>query len=255
MALPDSWSIRSRARKCAATEEAFTEGETIITALFPDPESSGYLRKDYKVDAWETRSPEEDPAFSFWRSTYEAPVVEDEPNPMEKEDPETLLRRLVDEDEEHTENVRYILAVMLERKKLLRETDSQEVPGGILRVYEHRKTGDAYLVRDPNIPLDEVEKVQEEVILLLEHGGRLPTEESDPSPTDTENNHEEQTTTPSSSESESEAPSNSEDRKHEPNSSDDITPEENQSTTSPKTTDVEGNEAIEDPTSEASSPL
>ena len=174
MALKESWSIRSRSRKCAVSEEVFEEGETIITALFPDPESSGYVRKDFKEGAWKDRDPEEAAPFSVWRSVYEAPVVEEEEDPMRKEDPEALLRRLVDEDEEHTENVRYILAVMLERKKLLRETDSQEVPGGILRVYEHRKTGDAYLIRDPNIPLAEVERVQEEVILLLEHGGRLP---------------------------------------------------------------------------------
>lgn len=177
MALQESWSIRSRARQCAATEEPFVEDEVIVTALFPDPESSGYLRKDFKLDAWEARDSDEETAFSFWRSRYQPPVTDATPDPMEKEDPETLLRRLVDEDEEHTENVRYILAVMLERKKLLRETDCQQVPGGILRVYEHRKTGDAYLVRDPNIPLDQVEKVQEEVIILLEHGGRLPEPE------------------------------------------------------------------------------
>jgi len=64
--------------------------------------------------------------------------------------------------------------VMLERRKLLRETDSQRTPNGILRVYEHRKTGEVYLIRDPDIPLSEVESVQNEVIVLLENNGRLP---------------------------------------------------------------------------------
>lgn len=179
MALQESWHIRSRARQCAITEKPFEEGQQIVTALFPDPESSGYLRKDFSIEAWEARGEEEETAFSFWRSTYEPPAQEQTVDPMEKEDPETLLRRLVDEDEEHTENVRYILAVMLERKKLLRETDAQTIPTGTLRVYEHRKTGDAFLIRDPNIPLDEVERVQEEVILLLEHGGRIPEPETE----------------------------------------------------------------------------
>ena len=177
MALQESWHIRSRARQCALTEKPFEEGQTIVTALFPDPESSGYLRNDFSVEAWEGLGPEAEPAFSFWRSTYEPPETTDKVDPMEKEDPEALLRRLVDEDEEHTENVRYILAVMLERKKLLRETDAQTIPTGVLRVYEHRKTGEAFIVRDPNIPLDEVETVQEEVIMLLEHGGRIPEPE------------------------------------------------------------------------------
>jgi hypothetical protein len=58
--------------------------------------------------------------------------------------------------------------VMLERKKLLRETDTQEVPSGILRVYEHRKTGDVFLIKDPQIPLSDVDRVQEEVRALLD---------------------------------------------------------------------------------------
>jgi hypothetical protein len=77
-------------------------------------------------------------------------------------------------DEDHTENTRYILAVMLERRKLLRETDHQRTPNGILRVYEHRKTGEVYLIRDPDIPLSEVEAIQNEVMVLLENNGRLP---------------------------------------------------------------------------------
>jgi hypothetical protein len=180
--MAENWHIRSRARACAASERPFTEGETLVTALFPDPESSGYLRKDFCVEAWEARGDDEEQPFSTWRTVYVPPVHEEKVDPMKKEDPEELLRRLVEEDEEHTENVRYILAVMLERKKLLRETDAQRTPGGILRVYEHRKTGDVFLVRDPDIPLDEVEKVQEEVILLLEHGGRRPTPDEQPIP-------------------------------------------------------------------------
>ncbi|MGB6222327.1 hypothetical protein [Haloferula sp.] len=177
MAFADTWHIRSRARQCALTEQAFSEGEKIITALFPDPESSGYLRKDFKTDAWNARSEAEETPFSFWRSTYVPTETHEKVDPMAKEDPETLLRRLIEEDEEHTENVRYILAVMLERKKLLRETDSQRTPSGILRIYEHRKEGDVFIVRDPDIPLAEVETVQEEVFALLESGGRLPEAE------------------------------------------------------------------------------
>jgi hypothetical protein len=176
MALHDSWHIRSRARQCAATDRPFEEGETIVTALFPDPETGGYLRRDFSVEAWQTRDDPAEPPFSCWRTTYTPPVAEPTPRPLEKEDPESLLRRRVDEDEETTENVRYILAVMLERKKILRETDTQTLPSGILRIYEHRKSGDAFLVRDPNIPLEEVERVQQEVILLLENHGKLPPE-------------------------------------------------------------------------------
>ena len=178
MALQESWHIRSRARACAATERPFEDGEKIMTALFPDPESSGYLRKDFSMEAWKAHTAEDEKAFCFWKTVYHAPVAgAEKQDAFKKESPEELLRRLVEEEEEHTENVRYILAVMLERKKVLRETDTQRTPSGILRVYEHRKLGDVFIVRDPDIPLDQVEKVQEEVIVLLESGGRIVEEE------------------------------------------------------------------------------
>lgn len=174
MALTESWHVRSRSRECATTGTPFTDGEEIITALYPDPESSGYLRRDFTIKAWEDDQAQQEKPFSFWKTKYTAPVDKNAEKPEAQLSAEEILRRLVDEDEEHTENTRYILAVMLERQKLLRETDSQRTSGGIIRVYEHRKSGEVFLVRDPDIPLDRIESVQEEVSLMLEHNGRLP---------------------------------------------------------------------------------
>ena len=174
MALPESWHIRSRARACAATERPFEGGEAIVTALFPDSESSGYVRKDFALEAWQSRGAEDEKPFSFWKAVFHVAAVDEKPDAFKKESPEDLLRRLVEEEEDHTENVRYILAVMLERKKVLRETDTQRTPSGIIRVYEHRKLGDVFIVRDPNLPLDQIDQVQDEIFSLLESGGRQP---------------------------------------------------------------------------------
>lgn len=174
MAYAESWHVRSRARECAATQRVFTDGETIVTALFPDPESSGYIRRDYGLEAWNERSADAEKPFSFWKTTFSGPTGTTIEDTAEKLSPEELLVRLIEEDQDHTENTRYILAVMLERRKLLRETDHQRTPNGILRVYEHRKTGEIFLIRDPDIPLSEVESVQNEVFILLENNGRSP---------------------------------------------------------------------------------
>lgn len=178
MALNEAWSIKARAHACSITEKKFEEGDEFYTAIYPDPESSGYLRKDFSLDAWENREEEHQNPFSFWRSTYEAPVTEEKEEVVTKESAEELLSRLIEEDQEHTENARYILAVMLERQKLLKETDNQETPNGILRIYEHRKNGDVYIVLDPNIPLDQVEAVQIEVSQLLDGDKEDPEEEN-----------------------------------------------------------------------------
>jgi hypothetical protein len=166
MALHEPWSIKSRSHTCSVTEKPFTDGEMFYTAIFPDPETSGYLRKDFSAGAWNDRDLEANTPFSFWTSTYHAPVKEEEVKVTE-ESPESLLRKLIEEDEPHTENARYILAIMLERKKQLVEADSQPTPSGIIRIYEHRKSGDVFIVKDPNIPLSEVENIQNEVSELL----------------------------------------------------------------------------------------
>jgi len=176
MALHEPWSIKSRAHACSVTERKFTDGESFYTAIFPDPESSGYLRKDFGKEAWENRDTDENPPFSFWTSVYHVPVKEEEVQ-VTDESPEDLLRRLIEEDLEHTENARYILAIMLERKKQLVEADSQPTASGIIRIYEHRKSGDVFIVKDPNIPLSEIENIQNEVSELLEHGGKKPEPE------------------------------------------------------------------------------
>ena len=180
MALNEAWHIRSRARTCAVTERPFNDGETIITALFPDPESSGYVRRDFSVEAWENRDEDSEKPFSQWRGKYVPPVDHSEEDPMKKLSADELLARLVEEDEDHTENTRYILAVMLERQRILRETDNQRTADGIIRVYENRKNGDVFIVRDPNLPLDQIEAVQNEVMTLLENNGKIPQTEETP---------------------------------------------------------------------------
>jgi hypothetical protein len=174
MALTESWHVRSRSHECAATHHPFTEGETIVTALYPDPQSSGYLRRDICLEAWNQVPEDAEKPFSFWKTTFTTPAGDDHPHAATKLSAEEILHRLISEDDAHTENTRYILAVMLERRKLLRETDHQRTPNGILRVYEHRKTGEIYLIRDPDIPLAQVEAFQNEVIVLLENNGRMP---------------------------------------------------------------------------------
>lgn len=173
MALPESWHIRSRARECAATGRSFAAGEIIVTALYPDPELGGYVRRDLCLDAWRERGPDDAAPFSCWRSSY-VPAGGDKPAKLEKENPEDILRRMVEEDADHTENTRYILAVMLERRKILVETDTQRTPSGILRIYENRRSGEVYIVKDPNVPLSQVDALQQEVVELLEARERQP---------------------------------------------------------------------------------
>jgi hypothetical protein len=181
MPINENWNIRSRSHTCLQTGEAFADGETFYTALFEDPKTDELVRRDYSVTAWEAVRRELHP-FSFWKSVYEAPRTEAKPEVVEKESAEGLLRRLIEEDTAGTENTRYILAVMLERKKILKHTATRETEDANFLIYEHPKSGEVYIIRDPELRLDQVEAVQREVTLLLSHGSAPPVEEAAPAP-------------------------------------------------------------------------
>ena len=63
--------------------------------------------------------------FSFWKSKFQVappPAAE----AMPKESVEELLRRLVTEDLPEHLNARYVLAILLERKRTLKQVDIRE---------------------------------------------------------------------------------------------------------------------------------
>ena len=71
-------------------------------------------------------------------------------------------------DDPAMKNVVYVLAVMLERSKILVERDRKEQEDGtIRRVYEDRKNGDTFVILDPRLRLENLAEVQQQVVALL----------------------------------------------------------------------------------------
>lgn len=164
------WNIRSRAHECALTHRPFEDGERHYTAIYFDNKTGEYTRRDVAADAWAEETRERKP-FSFWKTLYEKHAPDEKAEITPKESALSLLQRLIEDDQRHTENARYILVAMLERKRVLSPTAEKETEQGKMLFYENKKTGDVYVVRDPELRLDEVEGVQEEVATLLGFGG------------------------------------------------------------------------------------
>jgi hypothetical protein len=157
------WEIKARSRYCAQTEEAFDDGATIYTLLFRD--RAGFRREDISEIAWQQIKESVEP-FSFWKSKFQAkpPTL---PEPMPKESVEELLRKLVSEDLPEHLNARYVLAILLERKRILKQVDIRESAEEKILIYEHVKTGEAFIIADPRLRLDQLDSVQEEIYSLL----------------------------------------------------------------------------------------
>ena len=84
--------------------------------------------------------------------------------PIGKQDAESLLRRLVSEADSASVNARFILALILERKRILRPIESSDEN---LLVYEHAGTGESIVVPNPRLSLDQLSAVQNEVYEML----------------------------------------------------------------------------------------
>jgi hypothetical protein len=157
------WEIKTRARQCARTREAFVDGATIFTLLFR--ERNGFRREDVSQAAWLQIKDSVEP-FSFWKSKFQSPPPP-APDPMPKESVEELLRRLLEQDLPKHVNVRYVLAIMLERKKTLKHVDTRESAEQKILVYEHAKTGEVFIIVDPRLRLDQLDSVQQEVYSMM----------------------------------------------------------------------------------------
>jgi len=175
----NDWNIQTRAHDCGACGRAFADKQKDHTALFED-EAGGCQRRDVCEGCW-TGSVQEalrsQPGFvSHWQGVYEAPPPPDA-DPIQKENAESLLRKLIELDEPKYIPAGYILAVMLERKRILKVKEELRREGRRLFVYEHGKTGDVFTVADPGLQLDQLEAVQREVSWLMEHGLTPPPSE------------------------------------------------------------------------------
>lgn len=154
------WEIRKRSEICTATQRPFAEGEFFYTAIFRD--GDGFRRDDLSEEAWQAR-PDDPQPFSFWRSKFEMPPPPP-PEPLAKQDAESILRKLIEENSDTTKNARYILALMLERKRLLKPMESTDPD---VLVYERTGTGETFLIPNPRLALSQVPEVQKEVSALL----------------------------------------------------------------------------------------
>lgn len=158
--MQQDWEICKRSDLCTLTQHPFEEGEFFYTALYRH--DNGFRREDVTEEAWNARS--EDPVpFSFWRSKFEMPPPPP-PEPLAKQDAESILRRLIEENADATKNARYILALMLERKRLLKPMESSD---DAVLVYEYTQTGETFLIPNPHLSLDQIPEVQREVSALL----------------------------------------------------------------------------------------
>ena len=173
----NEWNIQSRAHHCQACGHRFIDKQVYHTLLFD--EKREFTRLDICASCWQSQysqgANDRKGFVSYWQGIYEAPPPPPS-DPIQKENAETLLRKLIELNDPKYVAAGYILAVMLERKRLLKVKEQFMRDGQRVFIYEQPGTGDLFTVPDPNLQLGQLDQVQRDVALLLEYGLNPPAE-------------------------------------------------------------------------------
>lgn len=177
----NEWNIQSRAHACQACGKGFADKEVYYTLLMELKHE--LQRHDICKECWDKEralpKDESKRIVSQWHGVYHRPPAAP-PDAIQKETAETLLRKLIEANDPTHGPACFILAVMLERKRLLKVKEQFKREGIRVFVYEHPKSGDIFTITDPNLQLNQLDAVQRDVGELLAHG--LPAPASEPAP-------------------------------------------------------------------------
>jgi hypothetical protein len=155
------YQIQPNTRRCAITGRDLKPGEQFYTALL---ETGGqFVRQDYSAEAW-TGLPEG--AFSFWSGR----VPQDNEPRKPRVDDDLLLEcfeRLEGQTEPRRLSFRYVVALLLMRRKRLKFEESRTENESELLLLRCVRTGAKHQVVNPGMTEDEMEAVQDEVFKVL----------------------------------------------------------------------------------------
>lgn len=161
MAVTD-WDIDKLTLVCASSGRQLDEDEEIYSAIYD--EDNRFVRRDYAVECWPPK--DMDMAFSFWKTR----VPKKDAPARRFVDDEVIVdffHRLEGHGEPVKRNFRYVLALLLMRKKVLkfktvRRSDDTEV-----LVLHDKKLDCDYEVVDPHLSEEQIQQVTEEIGQVL----------------------------------------------------------------------------------------
>jgi hypothetical protein len=155
------YQIQPNTRRCFLTGRELKPGERYFSVLHD--EAGQLVRHDYSSEVWQ--GPPEG-AFSFWAG--KVPLATESRRP--RIDDEMLLDcfgRLEGQTDPGRINFRYVVALLLMRRKRLKFEAARTTNGHeVLRLRESR-TGSEHEVINPGLTDDEMASVQEEVLRVL----------------------------------------------------------------------------------------
>lgn len=155
------YQIQPNTRRCVLSGRELQPGEKYYSVLLD--EGGHFIRQDFAHEAWQG-PPQK--AFSFWAGRVPAP----ERGRRLQIDDELLMdcfQRLEGQAEANRINFRYIVALLLMRRKRLKFEEARVENGQETLQLRDARTGAAHQVVNPRLTEEEMAAVQEEVFKVL----------------------------------------------------------------------------------------
>jgi hypothetical protein len=155
------YQIQANTRRCFATGRELQPGEKFFSVLFD--EGGRFLRRDYSGEGWPGRP---EGAFSFWTGKVQTPNGPIRP----RFDDELLLDcfcRLEGQSQPDRVNFRYVLALLLMRRKRLKFEEAKVSGEAEIIWLRCPRNGTRHEVLNPRLTETEMGSVQDEVFKVL----------------------------------------------------------------------------------------
>jgi hypothetical protein len=155
------WEMPRRSEACAACRYEFVPGDGIQAYLFESPE--GYERRDYCANC---RPADEPFAVGSWKTRRPQPTARKTPT-FDREALWRFFEQLEDADTPERRQLRFVLALLLWRKKVLKFDRSETKDAREIWRFVAPQTGSAHTVERPDLDEERLERLGAQLETLL----------------------------------------------------------------------------------------
>ena len=158
----EQWEINKPLGKCAGTGETIEAGSDYYAALIESEE--GLERRDFSVGYWQENEPK---VYCFWKGRM---PKDDEKKKLFIDDDMLMafFERLATETEPEKVSFRFVLTLILMRKRLLKYDSGKDINGREIWILRVTGQGRNVEVVNPHLSEDQIEQRSSQVGQILQ---------------------------------------------------------------------------------------
>ncbi len=156
------WDIHKPTGACSGSGKIIQPDEEFIATLIETPQGLG--RQDYSIEYWMANKPA---AYCYWKSI----MPKDDKKKKIFVDNDMLLaffERLASETDEEKVNFRFVLTLILMRKRLVKYDSSQIIDGKEIWTVKITGRDEKAQVINPNLTEDKIEQLSQQLGQILQ---------------------------------------------------------------------------------------